>query len=30
VPGDHYLREPSGARDEVATMVVDWINERAG
>jgi pimeloyl-ACP methyl ester carboxylesterase len=30
VPGDHYLKEPSGARDDVATMVVDWINERAG
>jgi pimeloyl-ACP methyl ester carboxylesterase len=30
VPGDHYLRTPSGARDELATMIVDWIGERAG
>jgi hypothetical protein len=29
VPGDHYLREPRGAREEVATMAVDWITERA-
>ncbi len=28
VPGDHYLRQPDGARDELAEMVVAWVNEQ--
>jgi pimeloyl-ACP methyl ester carboxylesterase len=29
VPGDHYLREPAGARAALADMVVAWVKERA-
>jgi hypothetical protein len=28
VPGDHYLLEPSGARDDVADLIADWLRER--
>lgn len=30
VPGDHYLTQPSGARDSVADLIVEWINEKTG
>jgi hypothetical protein len=28
VPGDHYLRQPDGAREALAEMVVDWLSQR--
>ncbi len=28
VPGDHYLVEPSNARDDVADLIVDWLRAR--
>lgn len=28
IPGDHYFREPDGARAELADMVVEWIAAR--
>ena len=30
VPGDHYLRQPDGARAALAEMVVAWVNQRVG
>jgi hypothetical protein len=27
--GDHYLTEPSTARDEVADLITDWLSEKA-
>jgi hypothetical protein len=26
--GDHYFREPAGARDEIADLIADWVGER--
>jgi hypothetical protein len=26
--GEHYFRQPAGARDAVADRIVDWIAER--
>jgi hypothetical protein len=26
--GDHYFREPSGARDRVADEIVEWVSAR--
>lgn len=28
LPGDHYFREPSGARDVVADRIADWLDKR--
>ncbi|MAE94269.1 MAG: alpha/beta hydrolase [Deltaproteobacteria bacterium] len=28
IPGDHYLQEPAGARDQVADLVAAWLGER--
>jgi len=28
VPGDHYLTKPDGARDDVADLIVEWVNAR--
>jgi pimeloyl-ACP methyl ester carboxylesterase len=28
VPGDHYLRQPEGAREALADLVVGWVEER--
>ena len=28
VPGDHYLRQPDGAREALADLVVAWVGER--
>lgn len=28
VAGDHYLRRPEGARDAVADLIADWLDER--
>jgi pimeloyl-ACP methyl ester carboxylesterase len=28
VPGDHYLLDPPGARDDVADLIADWIRSR--
>lgn len=28
VPGDHYLLDPPGARDDVADLIADWLRER--
>jgi esterase/lipase len=28
IPGDHYLMEPSNARDDVADLIVDWLRAR--
>jgi alpha-beta hydrolase superfamily lysophospholipase len=28
LPGDHYFREPGGARDAVADLIAGWISER--
>jgi len=30
IPGDHYLQEPEGAREEMADRVAGWIEERGG
>jgi pimeloyl-ACP methyl ester carboxylesterase len=30
VPGDHYLRQPDGAREALAELVVGWVTERSG
>jgi hypothetical protein len=30
VPGDHSLTQPSGARDAMADMVVEWVREKSG
>jgi hypothetical protein len=29
LPGDHYFREPAGARDAVADLTAEWIADRA-
>ncbi|HEV3056548.1 MAG TPA: hypothetical protein VGX45_17930 [Solirubrobacteraceae bacterium] len=29
LPGDHYFREPAGARDAVADLVGEWVADRA-
>jgi len=28
IPGDHYLQEPDGARDDVADMIGSWLSQR--
>jgi hypothetical protein len=28
LPGDHYFREPSGAREAVADLIAGWVGER--
>jgi hypothetical protein len=28
LPGDHYFQEPAGARDRVAEVIAQWIDER--
>ena len=28
IPGDHYLQEPRGARDDVADMINGWLSQR--
>ena len=28
LPGDHYFREPDGARDTVADTIAAWVSER--
>ena len=28
IPGDHYLQEPRGARDDVADMIDGWLSQR--
>ena len=28
IPGDHYLQEPHGARDDVADMIDSWLRQR--
>ncbi len=30
IPGDHYFRQPSGARDQLAGLIADWVHERVG
>jgi hypothetical protein len=30
VPGDHYLLQPTGAREHVADLVASWVHERVG
>ena len=27
--GDHYFREPTGARDEVADVIANWVADRS-
>jgi pimeloyl-ACP methyl ester carboxylesterase len=29
MPGDHYFREPAGARDAVADLTAEWVGSRA-
>jgi len=28
IAGDHYLQDPSQARDEVADRIIGWLEER--
>ena len=28
IPGDHYLQEPRGARDDVADRIDGWLSQR--
>jgi fermentation-respiration switch protein FrsA (DUF1100 family) len=28
LPGDHYFREPAGARDRLADLIAGWVSER--
>lgn len=28
LPGDHYFQEPAGAREDVAELIADWVNDR--
>jgi pimeloyl-ACP methyl ester carboxylesterase len=28
LPGDHYFREPAGARDKLADVLADWVGDR--
>ena len=30
IPGDHYLQDPTSARDDVADRIVGWLAERSG
>jgi pimeloyl-ACP methyl ester carboxylesterase len=30
IEGDHYLQEPSGARDDVADLIATWVREHLG
>jgi pimeloyl-ACP methyl ester carboxylesterase len=30
MPGDHYLQDPAGARDEAADRIAGWVGDRVG